>query len=1015
MSTENHFSAEKFEALDKILTDLLKIDKNAYFKKFHEELSCDKSSKELQEVIEISNELLTIGNYLGTYEILEYLGHGGYGIVYKAICHETKRLVALKIPLRNKINNHDVRKRFEREAILTKMIDHPSHVKLIESGEINGIYFIVFEYFDAQNLKNWLKTNKNGLDLETILKLCIDILDVLNTGFLMGIVNRDLKPSNILVRENKSEWGKRLEFRLTDLGLGHYLLDDTLSASRSNLIVGTLQYMSPEQAISGSGRVDIRADLYALGLILGELIIKKPIRNVKSLSELFLYLTAREADHEADKLKGHVSRNLFAVIRKATRLNSLDRYQTPNEFRNDLENLMNNLPVSARMPTTLELVYQQLRRRPEHTVYVFLIIVISSLFVVNIIASNYSLRNLNKTISKRNNELVLATKSIELINKDLNKKQKSLEDSKYLSDIRLIMSEADNKGKEMVHELLDNLTRRDDFLENVLESVTSINYRSHSIIDFPKYLQNYRNKDISNIKQNYQNKWNVNHDLRFSFKNDEIHIYDDNRIYILNDNELLEEPIVIRSKFVFENVEVSQMLDTILGLVKINHDDQHYELVIYNRITQKLIRSGIVTFDLISKSKITYGISPDSKFCFIYDPRMRIILKLSTIDGKTIEILFPENLGIHGDILSIAINNNGDELLLGVSTGETVIVSKLSDWRVLCRYPTDFNVIHQVGYLDNSRIFVRIRYSDKIYILNKNKDDNEVQYYFHGDEVWSISLLDDKSFISAGDDHHIKLWDRRNSKMMIIGSMESLVTSTDLSPNRDLLAAGDFDGNIFIYETKNWNLIKKKRFSESKVEALLWLDNQNELAVVHRDGSLSQLNLENDDFRTISLLGSCSGLVYDKANQVLIVSNQYKGNGFINFISKSGLKLIDKVAINSTPTCLYLDHLNNKIFVGHNESGVSLINRSTREKIIDSIPNLNFGEIESLFLTPDGKYLLAAAGNNQIMVYQAKDLYYLGNITGHGSKIKIMVFDYDSNTLATGDMTGNIRLIAIKD
>lgn len=1013
---ETGFSNEDFDQYDRILRDLLfKSDNDRSLNGIHR-LSEDHHLICTDEELDLNHELLAIGDFLGTYEIKRYVGHGGYGIVYQALCRETNQTVAIKVPRRDKATNIDVRKRFEREAFLTRMINHPMLVKVISSGEMNGLYFIVYEYIEGLNLKNWLKRN-NELSLETILRLGLEILDVLNKGFLMGVVNRDLKPSNILVYQKTNDRKtNELTFRITDLGLSHNLLNQSLSISRSTMIVGTLQYMAPEQALSGTTQVDIRADLYSLGLILIELIHKTEVRNIKSLSELILYFSRDTVDHEASIIKSEVSRNLYAVLRKSTRLDPTDRYQTPREFSMDLKAVLSKEPVTARIPSSFEILFFQLRRKPERMISLVVITIITAIMSYNIISSNSYLKTLNKKIINQNKSLTIAKQDIEMMNESLKEKQSVLENAKKQSDIRMLLSEFNHSDVDMTHEILDNFEDKDNFIANLIETISSIEFRSYKLIDFSKYAPVY---ELGGDSDSFFDQYNEilksidNHSLRIIFNRSNIYLYTDTTLFQVTSSGFKESELIYHEDLELLRVEMSNQLDLILGLRLIQHTTLKYELVIYNRITNEIVRTGVEITDPINDSKLDYALSPDSTFFVYFEPDNQVIHKVSTANGEVIESIQCDKIGIESDVISIAIGTDEDELLLGLSSGMIAIVSKSHEWTIQHQYASHFNVIHQVGFLDNNRFFVRIRYSDKIYIFSRRESDKPVKFFDHEDEVWSITFMSDPDyFVSTGDDHFIKLWNRKTQEMKVVGSMNSLVTRSELSSSGKLLATGDYDGNLYIYETENWEVSKKYRLTDSKIEGISWLGSDDSLAIVHRDGSLSVLDLKINNYRQTRFQGSCSDVLFDKEKDLLIISNQYKGNGIINFFSTHDFLLKKQLFLHSTPKTLFLNKKSNVLYVGNNESGISLINYITLEILPRFIPNLNLGPVEEILLSSDEEYLISAVENKQIMIYDKENLSYLGNILGHSDKIKSMAFDPVSMTLATGDMKGLIRLIS---
>src|SRR5690349_17588128 len=210
---------------------------------------------------------LTAGTRLGPYEILAFIGAGGMGEVYKARDTRLKRLVALKLLLADKMGNPDRRERFVQEAQAASALNHPNIITIYDTGHENGQDYIVMEYIAGKSLDQIIP--RNGMRAGAALKYALPMADALAAAHAAGIVHRDFKPANVMVRED--DVVKVLDFGLAKL-MGEAETskrEDTQtlhSATRDGLIMGTVAYMSPEQA---EGRpVDARGDIFSFGSVL---------------------------------------------------------------------------------------------------------------------------------------------------------------------------------------------------------------------------------------------------------------------------------------------------------------------------------------------------------------------------------------------------------------------------------------------------------------------------------------------------------------------------------------------------------------------------------------------------------------------------------------------------------------------------------------------------------------------------------------------------------------------------
>ena len=196
----------------------------------------------------------------GRFTIIEEIGRGGMATVYKAKQNNLNRLVALKIIHKNLIHYKEFLERFHREAQLSASLNHHNIVTIYDEGSENGIHYIAMEYLDGIDLHHIIQ-EKGRLKIDESVNIIAPIAEALNYAHNKGIIHRDIKSSNILITLD----GKPV---LTDFGIAHAA--STTKLTQSGMVIGTPDYMSPEQAIGGE--VDAQSDLYSLGIVLYECI-----------------------------------------------------------------------------------------------------------------------------------------------------------------------------------------------------------------------------------------------------------------------------------------------------------------------------------------------------------------------------------------------------------------------------------------------------------------------------------------------------------------------------------------------------------------------------------------------------------------------------------------------------------------------------------------------------------------------------------------------------------------------
>jgi len=288
---------------------------------------------------------------VGHFELLEQIGYGAFGSVWKARDTQLDRIVAVKLPRRGQLTAEETEK-FVREARAAAQLRHPNIVSVHEVGLEDDLIYIVSDFIDGMSLADRL--TGPSLSFREAAELCTAVADALHYAHEQGVIHRDLKPSNIMITSAG-------EPCLMDFGLAKREAGE-MTVTMDGEIIGTPAYMSPEQAKGEAHAADRRSDVYSFGVILFEVLTgERPFRgNMRML----LKQVIGDESPSPRKLDGRIPRDLETICLKCLEKEPRRRYQSASELAADLRRWMNKEPIKARPITWFERGVRLCQRRP---------------------------------------------------------------------------------------------------------------------------------------------------------------------------------------------------------------------------------------------------------------------------------------------------------------------------------------------------------------------------------------------------------------------------------------------------------------------------------------------------------------------------------------------------------------------------------------------------------------------------------------------------------------------------
>jgi WD40 repeat protein/serine/threonine protein kinase len=304
--------------------------------------------------------------YVGRFRVIRELGRGGFGVVFLAFDPRIGRNVALKVPRPEVLAEPSTRRRFLREAEAAVALEHPNLIPIYEVGEQGLVCYIASAYCAGPNLARWLADCLKPVPIRSAAHLVGTLARGVEHAHRRGVLHRDIKPANVLL-ELTGEQPSAVDLsswvpRLTDFGLAK-VLERSEEETRIGSLLGTPAYMAPEQAEGRLADIGPATDVYALGVILYELVAGRPPFRCQSDVQT-LQQVSRGEPLRPSRFRQRVPKDLEAITLKCLERDTARRYSSASELAEDLDRFLAGAPTRARPAGSLEKTAKWIRRRP---------------------------------------------------------------------------------------------------------------------------------------------------------------------------------------------------------------------------------------------------------------------------------------------------------------------------------------------------------------------------------------------------------------------------------------------------------------------------------------------------------------------------------------------------------------------------------------------------------------------------------------------------------------------------
>jgi serine/threonine protein kinase len=391
------------------------------------------------------------------YKILDVLDRGGMAVVYTARQLSLNRVVALKVIRGGEHASPKELERFRAEVEAVASLRHPNIVQVFEAGEWNGMPYCAMELVSGGSLAR--KLNGAPLQAEAAAGVTVKLARALHTAHEAGIVHRDLKPANVLLEPTQHSDGlelhdelgvsQRFEPKVADFGLAKRQGDSTLHTATGELL-GTPSYMAPEQAIGDQAEIGPRTDVYALGVLLYEMLTGRPPFRASTSLETLRQVT-RDEPVSLHRFQSAIPRDLETICFKCLEKSSARRYTSAAALASDVERFLAGKPILARRASSFECAVKWSRRNPAWAVAIS----IAALAAIGVLAGTIvHNRLLQVEIQRANDSTAEAQRQKFQAIANFNKTQETL-----LGMLNQLWQESQLSGDESHRELRESLLR----------------------------------------------------------------------------------------------------------------------------------------------------------------------------------------------------------------------------------------------------------------------------------------------------------------------------------------------------------------------------------------------------------------------------------------------------------------------------------------------------------------------------------------------------------------------------
>jgi WD40 repeat protein/serine/threonine protein kinase len=936
---------------------------------------------------------------LGRFRIRRRLGQGAFGMVFLATDPQLGRDVALKVPRPEVLLTGELRERFLLEARAAAGLDHPNLVPVYEAGTIGPLCYIASAYCPGITLGEWLKERAELPPERLAASIVATLADAVGHAHARGVVHRDLKPSNVLLQGKRRDpsdahstvnepGGKHnsseveLEFvpRVTDFGLAKLIGDAAAVGAtvavetRTGAVLGTPNYMAPEQASGKNKEIGPAADVYALGVIFYELLTGRPPFRGESLLDTLEQVRTREP-LPPGRLRPNLSRDLETICLKCLQKETHKRYESGAAFADDLRRYLAGDPIQARPIRAWERGWKWARRRPAPAA-LLLVSILAPLIVAGITLAYYAkLTDTNGKLEDSNGQLQQANDDLRdaLIAKETQRLQ--TENLGYVSDMNLAQQDWASARVERLRELLER-----------------------------------QPPNLRGFEWHYWKRL-LDHSVRQTLSGHKGEVW---CLACSPGGKLLasgEKKNRVDKKGTVHLWEAATGRDLgVLGALPTSITAVAF--VQRERTVAVGSLSGTVCLFDVAGRKLNQTLTPQGStvlgFAAVGD---RPVLAVARFDGsveiwdiekKTQRYTLREN---KGRVWAVAFSADGRMLASGGDDG----VLRLWDaeaGKLLASSPSHQKGIKGVAFSPDAKHVAAACSDGTIRLWDWNAKTERI-LIGHTREVWSVQFAPDgKALVSASADTTVRVWDISGEALFPLKGHKSSVRSALFTPDGRTIVSASEDRDLKLWDANpqysSW------KAHDKGVTRLAFTPDGSVLATGSEDGSIKLWDMATrrllaapPPFRT-----SIKGLAFAPDGEHLVVACH---DPFVHVYSRRTAKEVARLEGHRQGVTAIAFSPDGKLLAsGDIDQRIRVWDWQTRQTI--ALCEGHIRDIQGLAFSPAGNLLASNSEDHTIAVWEAVTGHFRMVLTGHEKGVTGLAFSSNGQTLSSSSKDGTVRV-----